>query len=300
MYGTGLSRRFEHMVFPREDRRRVAINLTPSVSASANLDLFNIAWAQDEADFVAWVLSHQGLDANHYRPETLQRRLPSCLRTIRATTLAQAKRILENDRHAMTAAVSSLLVGVTTFFRDPPVFDQIRIELERFARESKRGLQVCSIGCSEGAELYSLAMILDDLGMLKDSYLLGTDCRSDALEQARSGIYDASQTKWVPPTFADKYIERNEKCCKVVDSLRQCIRWRIASVLNEPEPGTWDLILFRNTAIYLRADSVRAIWSNLESVIRPGGLLVLGRAERPIGVHRLRAIGPCLYRRQPR
>ena len=299
MYGTGLSRRFEHMVFPREDRRRAAINLAPSLSA-AKQNSFNVAWAQDEADFVAWVLSQHGLDANHYRPETLQRRLPSCLRTIRATTLAQAKQILENDRHAMTAAVSSLLIGVTSFFRDPPVFDQIRIELERFAQESTRSLSICSIGCSDGAELYSVAMILDDLGLLKDSYLLGTDCRADALEQARSGIYDASQTKWVPEALANKYFERNEKCCKVVDSLRQCIRWRNASVLDGPEPATWDLILFRNTAIYLRAESVRTIWSSLESVIRPGGLLVLGRAERPVGVHRLRAIGPCLYRRQPR
>lgn len=300
MYGTGLPRRFEHIVFPREDRRRVAVNLAPSVSSASKLDSFGIVWPQEEADFVTWLLAQHGLGANHYRPETLQRRLPSCLRTIRATSISHAKRLVENDRRVMADAVSALLVGVTSFFRDPPVFDQIRIELERAAEEAKRGLYVWSIGCSEGAELYSLAMILDDLGLLKDSYLLGTDCRSDAIEQARLGCYDVSQTKWVPPTLADKYLERNEKCCNVVASLKQSIRWRVASVLDEPEPGTWDIVLFRNTAIYLRAESVRAIWSNLEAAIKPGGLLVLGRAERPNGVHRLRAIGPCLYRRQPR
>lgn len=300
MYGTGLSRQFEHIVFPREDRRRIAINLAPSITPATKLESFGIVWPKDEADFVTWILAENGLNASHYRPETLQRRLPSCLRTIRATSLTQARRILESDRNAMSAAVSSLLVGVTAFFRDPPVFEQLRIELQRFASESKRGLYVWSIGCSEGAELYSLAMILDDLGLLKDSYLLGTDCRSDALEQARDGVYDLSQTRWVPEPFVDKYFERNEKCMKVSASLRQSIRWRVASVLDQPEAGTWDLVLFRNTAIYLRAESVRAIWSNLESIIRPGGLLVLGRAERPNGVHRLRAIGPCLYRRQPR
>src|SRR5262249_12670256 len=63
------------------------------------------------------------------------------------------------------------------------------------------------------------------------------------------------------------------------------------------EPGAWDVILFRNTAMYLRPDVADGVWEELERSLRLGGVLVVGKAERPTSARRLAAIGPSVYRR---
>jgi chemotaxis protein methyltransferase CheR len=296
----GGSARFEHINFPREQMHRTAINLAPTGPRQSLSSAQLPAWSQEEMEFVTWLLALSGLDACCYRPETLQRRLPACLRRLRARSLQHAREVLVQDPGAVAAATSAILVGVTSFFRDPTVFEQLGQEVRRTVEERSQGAYAWSIGCSEGAELYSLGMQLAESGHLADSYLLGTDCRVDAIEQARAGNYEAALTRQVPPTFLSEYFERNGTCLRICQHLRQSIRWRVSSILNEFESGLWDVIFFRNTALYLSPAAVMALWPKLEAALRPGGLLVLGRAERPYGAQRLRAIGPCLYRRQAR
>jgi len=301
MHRTVIAKRFEHIIFPREEKRRHAINLAPAtLTPILPRETFNQNCPQDEADFLDWLLQRAGLDARHYRPETLQRRLSACFRAIRATSVHQARAYLESNPVALPTAVSSLLVGVTSFFRDPLVFEQLRSELERFRADGKRKLNIWSIGCSEGAELYSLAMLLAELNLLEQSYLLGTDCRVEAIDHARLGAFELSAGRQIPAELGNKYLERNGKCLRISELLRRSVRWRVSSIVAECEPGIWDMILFRNTALYLRPEVVLPLWSKLECALKTGGLLVLGRAERPHGAQRFRAIGPCVYRRQPR
>jgi chemotaxis protein methyltransferase CheR/two-component system CheB/CheR fusion protein len=71
----------------------------------------------------------------------------------------------------------------------------------------------------------------------------------------------------------------------------------MADLLQVQEPGVWDVVLCRNTTMYMRTEAVNPLWEKLEMLLRPGGILVLGKAERPLGVNRLTPVGPCLYRR---
>lgn len=297
MLRSAFPNRFEHIVFPREEKRRRVVNLAPHGLAATQTEPVETSWQKEEIDFVGWLMAQVGLNASDYRSETLQRRLPACLRSIRAQSIPHARELLQQSPSSIKAAVSALLVGVTSFFRDPLVFGQLRQEIIRDFANAQQGVQAWSIGCSEGAELYSLAIMIAQLGILEKSYLLGTDCRADAIEQAREGCYSASAMREIPLEFRDPHFERNEKCGRLSLDLRKSIRWRVSSILNNFEPGLWDIIFFRNTALYLRPEVLQLLWPKLEGVLRPGGLLVLGRAERPNGVQRLRPIGPCIYRR---
>jgi len=80
-------------------------------------------------------------------------------------------------------------------------------------------------------------------------------------------------------------------------ALRAAVRWRCGDALAAPEPGPWDLVLCRNVAIYLQPESAAVLWPSLATVLRPGGALVLGKAERPTGVADLVNEGPCVFRR---
>ena len=101
---------------------------------------------------------------------------------MKARSTHAGRQLLEEKRHLLARALSSLLIGTTEFFREPPAaFDFLRA---RFLPKSGRRhcpLRIWSAACSTGAELYSMAIVLGEAGLLEQSCLLGTDCRGDAI-----------------------------------------------------------------------------------------------------------------------
>lgn len=89
--------------------------------------------------FVGWVLDRSGLDASVYRHRPLLRRLPSCLRTLQVRSVAEGRALLENRPDLLPAAVGSLLIGVTEFFRDPAVFEAVRARVVPELAACRRG-----------------------------------------------------------------------------------------------------------------------------------------------------------------
>jgi chemotaxis methyl-accepting protein methylase len=237
-----------------------------------------------------------GLDANAYRTETLVRWLLVCLRELRVRTIAQARRELVLEPALCSTAVSTILIGVTTFFRDPGVFTCVRDQLPTVAGP-RRSVQVWSIGCSGGEELYSVALLLAELGMLENSYLLGTDCRPEAIEAAKNARYDAMSIKNVPASFRRRYFALENQRWRLHPSIVTAARWRVENILDSHQPGIWDVILCRNTTMYMGTEATSMLWERFENSLRVGGLLVLGKAERPLGARRLVALSPCVYRK---
>jgi chemotaxis methyl-accepting protein methylase len=252
----------------------------------------------ESSGFLRWLFSQTGLDVRAYRPESLARRLPACLRALGARTLPHARAILEHDKGLMQTAVSAMLVGVTSFFRDPSVFDTLRRHILPQLARARAGLYVWSAGCSDGSELYSVGMILAEMSLLAGSYLLGTDCREDAIQQAKAGVYESGALKSLPPGWRERYFHpRGDGRWQLETSLLASVRWRLANLLTGQEPGVWDVVLCRNTTMYMRGEASAPLWSRFETALRPGGVLVVGKAERPVGVKRLTPLAPCIFQR---
>jgi chemotaxis methyl-accepting protein methylase len=185
---------------------------------------------------------------------------------------------------------------VTSFFREPRVFDVLRTKLPDLA--PSRPLRVWSLGCSDGAELFSAAILLDELGRLEGCELLGSDCRSEAIAAAREGFFDAHSLKEVSPERRRRYFDLYPARWRVTGRLRRATAWRLGNALTYVEPGPWDVILCRNLAIYLHGEAIGALWRRLAGALSPGGYLVAGKADCPSDGTRLAMIGPCLYRRE--
>lgn len=286
---------FRHVVFP-EFIGRPPVNFT---NADGHRRLIPVAptsaGAIEEQIFLRWLFQQAGLDCGDYKMETLRRRVPSCLRALRAGSLSDARQILQRNPARVKVAINSLVIGVTGFFRDSNVFDTLasRILPELTSRGSVT--RIWSVGCSDGAELYSVAMLLAERDMLHRCYLLGTDCRPDAVKRASDGIYDADAMKNVPESFVERYFLRDGNKSRIVPKVRTVVQWRSANVLEVQEPGGWDMILCRNLAIYLRADAAGKLWQKLLGSLRPGGVLVLGKAERPQPAEGVSVIGPSVF-----
>ena len=198
----------------------------------------------------------------------------------------------------MPTAVSALLIGVTSFFRDPAVFATIRDIVLPELTSGGRPLRAWSVGCSDGAELYSLAMLAAEIAAPHRSLLLGTDCRPDAIRRARAG------------SSMQPRCRRSRRRCATATSIASMagasLRARISGTSSAggaatssacPEPGTWDLILCRNLVIYMEPGVTRDLWETLGACLRPGGILVVGKAERPTEAKGLVPLAPCIYRR---
>ncbi len=242
------------------------------------------------------ILKLAGLPVDAYRTAPLQRRLSACLRTLKAGSFPTARQILAQNPELLRNVVRSLLIGVSEFFRDRDVFNALqKIIVEDFALRQKR-IRVWSAGCSNGAELYSVAILLAEAGLLNRSFLVGTDCRPDAIQEAGGGIYRSCCVQQVTAPLLQKYFEAFEGQWRVAAQLRRSTQWKVRNLLANIESGPWDIILWRNVAIYLEYRPAEAIWESLAKALSPGGLLVVGKAERVPASLDLLCLSRSIYR----
>ena len=291
---------YRHVVFPDASGSSSVLNFAPARAGqsphppapdSPNLSV-------KEESVLRWLFEQAGLEFNAYRGETLKRRIPACLRATRMESLWHLRLAVQRNPQLLQLVMSTLLIGITSFFRDPQVYvalaEQVLPELYR----RLSGVRIWSAGCSDGSELYSIAMLLAQKKVLHRCSLLGTDCRADAICSAREGKFDPAAVKGVPAAFLARYFSYESCHWRVHGCLQTAMQWRTADLLSVHEPGTWDLILCRNLAIYMHNAAAGKLWRHLQERLRPGGYLVLGKAERPLGAKRLMACGPCIYRRE--
>jgi chemotaxis protein methyltransferase CheR len=246
-------------------------------------------------ELIAWILESSGLHADAYRAACMNRRLAACLRTLKTTSISEARRLLTEHPELNTTAVDSLIIGVTEFFRDAAVFNTLRKTLSDNFADRHGTLRVWSAGCSNGAELYSVAILLAEAGLLNRSILVGTDCRPSAIRDAQAGFFSEADIKPMDSLLQQKYIRRAGGKWQVTETLRRPMKWRVRNLISGCEKGPWDLILWRNVAIYLKMKPALQVWDSLIKELRPGGLLVVGKAERPPKTAGLVHLGPCVY-----
>lgn len=287
---------FRHVVFSDAfSNRRQPVNFAGNLPASPAPTRPNAFLAADERAFVTWLFEQAGMSARQYRQETLVRRLPACLRLIRASSVREARRAIEINPALIPRAVDALVIGVTSFFRDAAVFEVLRDAVLPKLVESNRPLRIWSVGCSDGQEMYSLIMLLAEMGWLNRADLLGTDCRTAAVRHAAAGHYSDADVRTVPPSLLRRYFTLTESGWRVNTKLRTVVQWRVGDVLQVNEPGTWDLILARNFAMYLEPEMASDLWERLHAALRPGRILITGKAERP--GERFKPLWPCVFRK---
>ena len=194
--------------------------------------------------------------------------------------------LMETSAQERATLLQALLIGSTSFFRDPEVFAAIRAQvLPRIVNASHRAaLRVWVPGCSTGEEAYSLAMLLleylDEAGDVRPLRVFASDVHDRALAHARRGMYSAS-------AMADLSEHRRERffsgCADgsfvVKRGLRDAVLFARHDLLVTPPFAHIDLVSCRNLFIYLEPQAQRLGLSRLHYALTGQGVLVLGAAE---------------------
>ncbi len=288
--------RFDGKAFEARRASAAPVPLAASAPVQGPSRATNLPKAVDP--FPGWVLAQAGLDPESYRSTPLGRRVPACLRALQVASTAEARVRLQKRPDLVPDAVTMLLIGVTQFWRDADVFAALRTMVLPAIRQRRVPVRIWSAACSTGEELYTMAILLADAGLLDTSELVGTDCRADAIESAAQSVYAASSLDSVPEAARLRYFERvGARESRPIFPLRKRTRWRVADLLQEVEPGPWDIILWRNNAIYLDPNVAAAVFARLISQLSAGGFLVVGKAERPPAGAPLTSVCRCIYRK---
>ena len=221
-----------------------------------------------------------GLDLGQYKLEQVERRTRQWMQRRGIPSVAMLVRLLEKDADARKALVNYLAINTSQFFRDPAVFEALRQRVlpqlvARFGR-----LRIWSAGCSIGAEPYTIAILLDQMGQLGRHEILATDIDGDALEVARQGEYHDMHLMTVPAAVRRRYFTpAGPSTWRLAEAIRGAVSFRRHDLLRDPLPGEFHLVLCRYVLIYLTADGQQALLRRLVSVLPPAGYLVVGGPE---------------------
>lgn len=296
--------RFEHLLFVPERGATLLKKPQAGRPIPRKLPEPDVELEPDMARLYAWLCDRAGVRTEDYRQSVFRRRAAACLRAVRCRSFDEAVSLAtEHPQHA-ERLLDAMMVGVTSFFRDPHVFEDLGKRLSRRFSDAETDrdcktdpVSVRSVGCSNGAELYSCAMLLDTLGLLERARLSGIDCRPAAIRTARSGVFRPEALEGLDAPRVDAGFERAGHTFRVREHLRAACSWSVGDAFAESGDIRHDVILCRNLAIYLSPAGMVRLWSGLADQLRPAGLLVVGKAERPPS-NLFWRIGPCIYERK--
>lgn len=225
-------------------------------------------------------LSHaSGLDLSAYSDVHVEKRIQRAIELEGLASTAELVLRLRIDEGTRERFRTAIAMPVTSLFRDAAQFELLETELLPPLVANRARMRVWSAGCADGAELYSLALLLERAGRLEGSYLLGSDLLVDRIAAALVGRY------------GDVEIE---------PELRARTRFEQRDLVRDPlPPGLFDLVLCRHVAIYLAPESKQRLHERLADSLAPGGVLLLGRGESIADPAELalEPAGPHAYRR---
>jgi chemotaxis protein methyltransferase CheR len=194
----------------------------------------------------------------------------------------------EGGRGPMSeAVVDAVTVGETFFFRYREQFDALEqvVVPEVMARNhTRRRLSLWSAGCSNGAETYSLSIMLARrFGALLadwDVDIVGSDISAGALAIAVAGKYGAWTVRDLPTELRQECFSTEGGVWHVKPPYRRGVRFLRHNLITQPPPGdAFDVVLCRNVLMYFDPPTRMRVLRSLHSSLAEGGWLVVGHAE---------------------
>jgi len=232
--------------------------------------------------------SKTGHDFSMYKKSTVYRRVERRMGIHQIDKIANYARYLQTNPQEVELLFNELLIGVTSFFRDPASWIQLRDEAipALLANYPEGGtLRAWSVGCSTGEEAYSLAISFKEaLEQLKPKrsftlQIFATDLDGASIGLARQGRYPANIGADLSPERLRRFFVETEDGFRVGKEIREMVTFATQNVIMDPPFTRLDLLICRNLLIYLVPELQKKLLPLFHYSLNPGGVLFLGSAE---------------------
>lgn len=192
-------------------------------------------------------------------------------------------RLLHSDPTQYERLTDRLTVGETYFMREAAHFELLRTTIAPERLDARRGhLCIWSAGCASGEEPYSLAIALDEAGLLGQATIVGSDLTERALDRAREALYSRWSLRRCDAEQRRRWFDIEGSRFRLKSRYRDAVEFRRASVLDPPPVRSVDVALCRNVLIYLTPGAVRTAAATLHDALAPGGWLLTGASDPPL------------------
>ncbi len=231
---------------------------------------------------------HTGQDFSLYKKSTIYRRIERRMGIHQIERIADYVHFLQENPHETELLFKELLIGVTSFFRDPIAWESLKLKVipSLLASRTIGGvLRGWVAGCSTGEEAYSLAIIFREvIETVKPSrnfrlQIFATDLDKDAIEKARAGLFPLNIVSDVSPERLQRFFERDEHGYRIAREIRETIVFAPQNVIMDPPFTKLDILICRNLLIYIEPELQKKLLPLFHYSLNPEGVLFLGSAE---------------------
>jgi two-component system, chemotaxis family, CheB/CheR fusion protein len=227
-----------------------------------------------------------GVDFTHYRQTTILRRIQRRMVVHKIDRLPEYLKYIQSNPSEIKALYQDMLINVTSFFRNPGVFEAMKTEVfERILKDRgpETAVRIWTPGCASGEETYSVAIaLLEYLGDKASEVtiqLFGTDVSETSVAKARTGVYPENIQGDVSAERLRRFFTKTEGGYRISKTIRDMCIFAQHNLVNDPPFSQMDLICCRNLLIYLEPILQSKVISLFHYATKPSGFLVLGSSE---------------------
>ncbi len=242
-----------------------------------------------EPDFEALLLYlklSRGFDFGAYKRSSLMRRVQVRMQSAGIGSFAEYLDYLQVDPDEFTRLFNTILINVTSFFRDPQAWEAMAADILPALIQAippEDPFRVWSAGCASGEEAYTIAMLLAEVmgmeqfrGRVK---IYGTDVDEEALTEARQASYSSRAVEDVPPALLQKYFDHQDGRFVFNKELRRSVIFGRHDLIQDAPISRVHLLTCRNCLMYFNAEAQARILARFQFALVEGGILFLGKAE---------------------
>lgn len=219
------------------------------------------------------------INLHGYKEGQLKRRIDHLIANQGYKNYAAYYRALSNDKREQEIFLDRFTINVSEFFRNLKAFETLEKVIHSMTFDKRDRLKIWSAACSNGAEPYSIAILLDELISGEKYTLEATDIDRKILQAARQGIYKSNQIKNVSPQRRKKYFTVKGDKWHISAEIKKRVNFRYHDLLKDNYRHGYDLIVCRNVAIYFTRDMQNQIYNKFWQSLKPGGYLFIGVTE---------------------
>ena len=241
----------------------------------------------DDPEFenlIRYIQESRGVDFRGYKRTSLRRRISLRMEHLNLDTFAHYHSFLEAHPQEFIDLLNTVLINVTSFFRDPDAWEAVKSTVLPQLVDPKRGrdqLRIWSVGCASREEPYSLAMLLSEiLGAREFSRrvkIYATDLDEAALNTARHASYLPRDVEGVAEPLLHKYFERTNNHYLVSRDLRKAVIFGRHNIVHDAPISRIDLLVCRNLLIYLETETQNLVLPRLHyALVEDGCLFQIG------------------------
>ncbi|MBD2243556.1 PAS domain-containing protein [Nostoc sp. FACHB-888] len=227
-----------------------------------------------------------GIDFTLYKPTTIARRMQRRMLLYKFESLEDYAQYLQKHPAEVQALYEEILIHVTSFFRDPETFEQLKTQVLPTLSQNKMAstsIRIWVAGCSTGEEVYSIAICLleffSDRATMPPIQIFATDISEAALNKARAGLYLKNQLGGVSPDRLNRFFVPISGGYQISSNLRELCVFARHNLGGDPPFSNLDLISCRNVLIYLSDALQERILSLFHYSLKLTGFLMLGTSE---------------------